>query len=238
MPQNIDFFLDYSKDLVSVESSASLKKVYTIMYTKQVSYVPIINHNRKVNVGVYRRKTLFKWFILNQGKSIDEIPKNRFQEPPLPEADICTTLEDTMVAVKTKKAMLVKIDNKYSKIITPRVIADALEVYSARFMIFENLELAIRNRILESNNILNEIDCTGLNKSIPVKPEDLEFGQYVTVLSQKWNELGLGSLDKQRGIKLLNSALQYRNRLMHFKKAKENDNGLEAAKELTEFFKS
>jgi len=235
MLQNIEYIQAFAKDLISVESSASMLEVYTIMYSQGISYVPIIDHSGKVNIGVYTRKTLFEWFVNNQGSRIDEMPEGFFKEDALPEAEIETSLEETMRKLNSKKAILVKINGKYSKLITPRVVANALEGYATRFMVFEELERVFRKRILDNNIILDEIVIPKLNKGLPSEPEMLEFGQYVTVLSRKWDELGLGNLHKQTAINLLNSALIYRNALMHFRLI-DDAKGLEDAKTLTKIF--
>ena len=73
MNKEIESIQYYAKRLVSVDSSASLKKVCSLMLSEEISYLPIIDNNGRRNIGVYKRKDLFKWFISNPNKSIDEV---------------------------------------------------------------------------------------------------------------------------------------------------------------------
>lgn len=230
MLQRVQFLKPFAVKLKYVESSAKLKDVYTLMKAEQISLVPIIDNGGKRNVGLYKRKKIFEWFIQNPGVSIDDVDKSSFITEKLSEVKLDTSLKDAMVKLKTSSAILIKEDGIYSALITPRVIANALEAYSSRYMVFESLENSIRQLLLDKNIDLTSIDSNGLNRPIPNDVSRLEFGQYVTIFSKKWDELAL-TYSKKYIIELLNSAHAYRNALMHFR-LDESSSGLEDAEKL------
>ena len=79
----ISSIINFSKNLVFVDSSASIEEVYTKMISEGVSYLPIIDRKVK-NIGVYKRKKIFKWLINNPKKNINEEPLEIFKYPALP----------------------------------------------------------------------------------------------------------------------------------------------------------
>ncbi len=216
MIQKIESIRPFFRELITVDSSAGITEVYTRMLSDDISLLPIINGGTKNN-GLYRRKKIFEWLIKNPDKRLDTMDKEYFKENRLPEVDMQTSLQETMIKLHNHSAILLKEGKIYSYLITPRVVANALEEYSKRFMVFESLENALRKRIDDNGIVLKKIDSSNLNKELPSNSENLEFGQYITVYSKKWNEIGLERLDKKTFITLLNSALKYRNALMHFR---------------------
>lgn len=229
MIQRVKFIRPYAVKLVSLDSSASIKDVLTTMISEQISLVPIINHDGKSNKGVYKRKRIFEWLVQNQEIPIESIDKSDLMNEKLSEVDMETPLEEAMSLLKKSPAILIKEEGVYSALITPRVIANALDDYSKRFMVFESLEQSIRQLILKKNIDLSSISSNGLNKPIPNDVERLEFSQYSVVLSKKWDELGLVFSQKMI-INLLNSAMEYRNSLMHFRLDESSDGLLDAKK--------
>jgi len=79
--------------------------------------------------------------------------------------------------------------------------------------------------------MLEELDDSNLNKPFPNEVEKLEFGQYITIFSVKWDSLGLSHLDKSLLVTYLSNAKLYRNAIMHFG-LKDDLIGLEDAKKL------
>ena len=234
MTQNIEFILSFAsaKKLISTDSSASLKEVYTKMLYEEVSLVPIIDNNNKKHVGLYRRKKLFEWFIKNSNKEIESVPKSYFKENPLPAVDMQTSLKEAMLLLHNNSAILVKNnDGSYTHLITPRVIANALEVYAVRFMVYESLEKTIRKKITDNNILINLMSSSNPNLPFPKNPNELMFSQYITIFSKKWEELQMSHLDKKTILSLLTSANEYRNNLMHFR-LDDKIQGLEDAKKL------
>ncbi|MBJ2173648.1 CBS domain-containing protein [Aureibaculum sp. A20] len=237
MNHSIESIQAFAKELIKVESSASIKEVYTKMLSENISHLPIIDQDGKRNVGLYKRKEIFRWLIENPNKQIQDVPINNFKHKKLPEVNMQNSLQDTMKLLHNDSAILVRNDHgQYSHLITPRVVANALEVYANRFMVYENLENEIRSRIIDRNINLEEIDAEGLDKPIPVNPENIEFGQYITIISKKYSEMGLDYLDKKTIIGLLDSARQYRNALMHFR-LNFDEKGLKDAENLISIFR-
>lgn len=230
MIQRVKFIKSHAVKLISLDSSASLKDIITTMISEQISLVPIINHGGKSNNGVYKRKQIFEWLVQNPGISLESIDKSEFINDKLSEVDMETPLDVAMELLKKNPAILVKEEGVYSALITPRVIANALDDYSKRFMVFESLEQSIRQLILKKNIDLSSISSDGLNKPIPNDVKKLEFSQYSIVLSKKWDDIGL-VYSKKMILNLLDSALKYRNALMHFR-LDETTQGLVDAKKL------
>ena len=233
----ISSIINFSKNLVFVDSSASIEEVYTKMISEGVSYLPIIDRKVK-NIGVYKRKKIFKWLINNPKKDISKEPLEIFKYPALPEVQLQTLLKDALKLLKNNSAILIKDSGEYKFLISPRVISNFLEKYASRFMVFEELEEILRYRITEKKIDLSSIISESLDKPLPSDPELLDFGQYRIVLSKKWKELGYNH-HFQTLMDLINSALEYRNQLMHFRlDDNELNTGLEDAKKLLELLKS
>jgi hypothetical protein len=231
MNKKVESIQYYAKRLISVDSSASLKTVCSLMLSEEISYLPIVDNKGTRNVGVYKRKDLFKWFISNPHKSIDKVDKSEFKSAKFPEVSMETSLQKTMHLLHDNPALLIKDDGYYTHLITPRVVANVLEEYSERFLIYETLEKTIRDLIVSRGIRLEELDDTNLKKPFPNEVEKLEFGQYIAIFSMKWDSLGLSHLDQKLIIAYLNNAKLYRNALMHFR-LKDELAGLEDAKKL------
>jgi len=213
----VDALIPYFKELVSVDSSSSIKEVCSIMISEGVSYLPVIDRGVK-NIGVYQRKQLFKWMFSNPGKDIDQESVKSFQSNPLQVVNYETSLKEVLSVLDnlSTSAVLVKHEGKFKNLITPRVIANFLDDYSKRFMLFEELEHIIRQKIRDKNVDLSKIHSETINGSIPSSPELLNFSHYKTVLSIKWDEFGYPH-PKKYIMELLSSASEYRNALMHFR---------------------
>ena len=211
----IQDILNFSKKLVHVNSSANINEVCTLFKSEDVSYLPIIDGPGK-NIGVYKRKNLFKWLISNPERRINNELIKQFKEPPLLEVNFNTNLNDAIRILKYNSALLVKHEGNYNFLISPRSVANFLYKYSSRFIIFEELEKIIRGRIIEKNIDLSTIRSDSINRPLPKDPNFLDFGQYRTVLSTKWVELEY-NYDLKTIMKLLNKSLEYRNALMHFR---------------------
>lgn len=231
MNKKIESIQYYAKRLVSVDSSASLKKVCSLMLSEEISYLPIIDNNGSRNVGVYKRKDLFKWLISNPNKSIHEVDKSEFKRDRLPEVSMEASLQKTMSLLHDNSALLILSDGRYTHFISPRVVANALNVYSSRFLIYEALEEKIRDLFIRRGIKLEELDGSNLNKPFPDDLKNLDFGQYKTMFSMKWDSLGLSHLDQKLVIDYLNNAQLFRNALMHFRLT-DGIAGLEDAKKL------
>jgi hypothetical protein len=233
MGNNTEYIQSFAKKLIKVDSSVSLKEVTTIMISEEISYLPIIDNKGKKNIGVYKRKELFEWLIKNPNKNIDDAPKEAFlnKKKKLPYVDRNTSLSETMIKLRDNSAILLLENNEYTHLITPRVVANALDVYSSRFMVFENLEKLIRKKIIENKIDLEKITPPKNQKPLSINPEQLEFGQYITVFGKRWVEMNLSHINKKTFDKLLRNANTYRNALMHFRLIDENK-GLEDANKL------
>ena len=211
--------IENARPLISLNSQSSLKDVYTKMISAQISLIPIIDNNGKNYRGYIRQKDLFKSMIDNnesfKTKVIDDfLIKNK----ELRIVHEFMTLNDLMEKLNSRPSVLIRDESgKYTGIITPRVLAEFLFEYSERFILIEKIEKNIRERIKKNNIKLHEIINDLYNKPLPKNVNELDFGQYVVVLSKKWEELGLNSLSRKEFFSRLDSVRKYRNSLMHFK---------------------
>jgi len=225
----------YARKLVSVDSSAGLNTICTAMIQHDVSMLPIIDRGGCMNVGLYRRKTIFNWLTQNP-KEIDSIIASQLKEKELDTINWNTPVMDVARKLKGKSALLVKDENKvYTHLVTPRVLADMLFDYAERFHSFEALEGSIRDRIIKSGVNLQELNGDDPVKRFPEDAHMLEFGQYAAVLSKKWVQMGMGTMELRSITNLLESSRKYRNALMHFRPRDEED-GYQATRELLRIF--
>lgn len=240
MTTQIEIITKFARELVHTDSSSSLERALTIMITKGVSYLPIIDTNTygiQSNKGFYKREDIFNWYAKNPGKDINNESKEIFKNKDLqlPEIEMNSSLDQVMTALKNSSAILVKNKNQYTHLITPRVAANYLESYAQRYMIFEKLEKAIRERISNKNIDLNILESKTIKSTKKNNVNELDFGEYKIIVSKMWEELGYKSFDKKIITKELEEARKYRNDLMHFNSI-ESEQGLEAAKSLINFF--
>lgn len=235
MKQTVELIKSYAKKLISVESSANFKQVLTIMHVYDISLLPIIDHSRKVNIGVYKRKKITEK-IIAKNVNFAEIELSDLKGEKLPEVELCSLLNEAMEKLEFASAVLVKNENKeFEFLITPRVISNFLRDYSEHFFILENLEKAIRQKIIENKINYLTINKDKLEYSLPDDPNMLNFGQYQMILSNKWEDFNLVNIDKIFVLKLMDEVRYYRNSLMHFR-LEEKPTGLEQAKKLLKIF--
>ena len=101
--------------------------------------IPIIDHNTR-NVGLVRRKAIWKWLITkNQNPLLENVRENKL--PELLESD---SLESAMQILKNNSAILIKNkEGKFEKILTPKSTAEALNWYSEQFLFrrIRNIEI-------------------------------------------------------------------------------------------------
>jgi len=225
--------IENARPLISANSQSSLKDVYTKMISKQISLIPIIDNNGKNYRGYIRQKDLFKSMIndnfIFKSKDINDF---LVVGKELRIVNELMTLNDLMEKLNGRPSVLIRDESgKYTGIITPRVLAEFLFEYSERFILIEKIEKKIRERIKKNKIQLNQIINELYNKPLPRDENQLDFGQYVVVLSKKWEELGLNSLSKKEFFSKLDSVRKYRNALMHFKSC-DHKVGIENSKAL------
>lgn len=225
--------IENARPLISTNSQSSLKDVYTKMISKQISLIPIIDNNGKNYRGYIRQKDLFKSMI-NDNFEFKSKDINDFLVvgKELRIVNELMTLNDLMEKLNGRPSVLIRDGSgKYTGIITPRVLAEFLFEYSERFILIEKIEKKIRERIKKNKIQLNQIINELYNKPLPRDANQLDFGQYIVVLSKKWEELGLNSLSKKEFFSKLDSVRKYRNALMHFKSC-DHKVGIENSKAL------
>lgn len=235
MKQTVELLRGYAKKLIYVESNADLKNILTVMHVNEISLLPIIDHSKKVNIGVYKRKNITE-AIISQNKSLAEIEKNDIKEEKLPEVDIRAPLNEAMEKLESSSAVLVRNENnEYELLITPRVISNFLRDYAEHYFIIETLENLIRKKIIEKQINYKDIDSHKFDKEFDDDPNKLDFGQYHLILSNKWEDFDLMNFDKDFVLKLIDDVRNYRNSLMHFRQD-EKLTGLGQAKKLLKIF--
>lgn len=234
---------DYAKPLVFVNSSASLEAIQTIMLSKGVSHVPIINtnHGRSINAKVVRRKTIWAWRYRNSGANptLDDV-----REDALPEVNRSDSLASALKVLDGKSAMLIRgEDGSFTHFLSPRVVANALRDYSEKFQVLEQLEKVIREclKVIPSKDLANAVKFEGEKGgghegkatlgSQSVDLEKLTFAQYQLAFGRLWGKLGKDYLYKKIVLSQMESVREYRNEVMHFR-LKDNAGGRTKAKEL------
>jgi hypothetical protein len=227
--QTVSNLLPFAKKLISVKSSATIKEIQTVMIANDVSYVPLIDHEGKVNVGVVRRKTIWSWMLKNDGIPPSEVTPVRGR--PLPSVKAGDSLSSAMKMLKTGSALLLQgEDTVFTHFISPRVTANALESYSRKFFAIEELEGLIREKLkyLSNENHAEIADAS---------PTDAEytFGYYHRVFSKFWSKLGLDQFERKRVLCLILDAGKYRNSVMHFQ-LDEASSGLDSVQKLQKIF--
>jgi len=228
--------MPFARDLVSVTSSATLEEIQTLMLSKGVSMIPIIDHNTR-NVGLVRRKAIWKWLITkNQNPLLENV-----REKKLPELLERDSLESAMQILKNNSAILIKNkEGKFEKILTPKSTAEALNWYSERFYILEELEKNIRNIISKftKTKILKALSVYSQNKIYQEAKNTkeiiklLNFEDYKIIFRELWEEIGLINLDKKIINNMLEEVRLIRNDTMHFRFTESNHESLNKIKDL------
>jgi hypothetical protein len=219
MNQSIGFLIPFAKKLISVDSSANLSLLKT-KFLEGISLLPIIDNNGKKNVGLYRRKTMWEKFI-----SDDEIDLKSLKETSLPEVNESDSLLYAMNLLSNHSAILINEKNTYTKLITPRVVADSLQDYSVKFLIIENLETQLRSIIIQLQSIHPiELKDRILN--------DLSFADYHEIIGRYFETSIFKNLDRKYILNLINESRLFRNDVCHFKLT--NNNGDESLKKLSD----
>ena len=230
MLQTVNSILHFAKELISVDSSSTIQKVQTKLITNDISLMPVIDNDRKRNTGLIRRKII--WIKMVNNQPIESL-ENLIEEP-LPEINVDETLFDAMSKLKSASAVLIRNQNKeYTHLITPRVVANALEKYAERFKEIELLEHNLRK-------VLMNLPPTVLKKYEVMFSANLnmmDFSNYTRIFSECWEMLTIKNYDKKLFLKLLNESREYRNALMHFRLEWESK-GLESSVKLNRLFKN
>ena len=129
MNQTVEFLIPFAKRLICVDSSADLSLLKTKFLENNIS-LPIIDNNGKKMLAFTEEKSVWEKLIAG-----DKIDLKNLKEKRLPEVNESDSLFDAMNLLKHNSAILINEKNTYSKLITPRVVADALENYSEKFLI-------------------------------------------------------------------------------------------------------
>ena len=209
--QTVDTLWPYARKLVYADNGASLEAIHTIMVAHDVSHLPLLEHDRHKNVGLVRRKVIWKKMMASGGvlPTIDEV-----REKPLLEVDRSESLAKALELLDTRSALIIRgDDHRCERFLSPRVVAKAMQGYAERFQIIESLEEVIRRRL----DVLSSEDLTSALQRKVGSPSELTFGEYHEVFAKLWDELDLKNLERSRVLVLLNSAREYRNAVMHFR---------------------
>lgn len=205
MNQTVEFLLPFAKKLIYVDSSADISSLKTKFIEHNVSLLPIIDNKGSKNVGLYRRKEM--WFRYANEAKID---KKSIKEKKLPEVDINDNLFHAMNLLSTHSAVLINENNSFSKLITTRVVADALRDYSLKFLSIESLENKLRD-IVRALKILHP------DKLGDIVDSELTFEQYKEFIGRYFADTIFKKLKKKEILKLIDDSRLFRNDVCHFK---------------------
>jgi hypothetical protein len=158
----------------------------------------------------------------------DKIDLKNLKEKRLPEVNESDSLFDAMNLLKLNSAILINEKNTYSKLITPRVVADALEDYSEKFLIIENLEKQLRI-IIEQLQIIHPIELKDFILN------ELTFQQYHEIIGRFFETSIFKDLNRKSILKLLDESRVFRNDVCHFKLT--NNIGFESVNNLSKMIK-
>ena len=205
MNQTVEFLLPFAKKLIYVDSSADMSLLKTKFIEHNVSLLPIIDNKGSKNVGLYRRKVMWSRYA-NEIK-FDE---KSIKEKELPEVDVNDNLFHAMDLLSKHSAVLINENNSFSKLITTRVVADALRDYSHKFLSIESLENKLRD-IVRALKILHS------EKLSDVLDSELTFEQYKEFIGRYFNDTIFKKLKKKEILKMIDDSRLFRNDVCHFK---------------------
>lgn len=221
---NNRFLLKFSKKLVSYNAEnikdVNEEKLVHLFLTEGVSYVPVIKKGEIV-LGVISRKKYFFSKLKNEVFNVGKITK-----PP-----VIVNLDDdlafTLSKLKNNSSLILLINGIPERYISSKVVLDAFEDYSKKFMIIEKSEKLIRNYINENCSdyieILEEKNQHKINGKIKTI-EDLFFSDYTLIFSKKWDTLTIKDVsNKNKFMRDLTETNRIRNGLFHFRKNEDLD---------------
>lgn len=199
----------------SIPKDALLREAITLMMMNNYSQLPIMNGSRHV-VGAITWETI--GYGLTNGnqseKAIDYVEKNIVildYETPLLEA-ISTIIENQFALIK-------KLDNSISGIVTVADISTQFINDTEPFLLVEQIENHVR-QILDSKFLLEDLrsfcEINGIPREIDFI-DDLTFGDYVRIIENtaNWEKLNL-SIDRSYFCKQLEKVREIRNIITHF----------------------
>lgn len=221
---NNRFLLKFSKKLVFYNAEnikdVSEEKLVHLFLTEDVSYVPVIKKGEIV-LGVISRKKYFFSKLKNEVFNVGKITK-----PP-----VIVNLDDdlafTLSKLKNNSSLILLINGIPERYISSKVVLDAFEDYSKKFMIIEKSEKLIRNYINENSpdyiEILEEKNQHKINGKIKTI-EDLFFSDYTLIFSKRWDTLTIKDVsNKNKFMRDLTETNRIRNGLFHFRKNEDLD---------------
>ena len=221
---NNRFLLKFSKKLVSYNAEnikdVNEEKLVHLFLTEGVSYVPVIKKGEIV-LGVISRKKYFFSKLKNEVFNVGKITK-----PP-----VIVNLDDdlafTLSKLKNNSSLILLINGIPERYISSKVVLDAFEDYSKKFMIIEKSEKLIRNYITENSpdyiEILEEKNQHKINGKIKTV-EDLFFSDYTLIFSKRWDTLTIKDVaNKNKFMRDLTETNRIRNGLFHFRKNEDLD---------------
>ncbi len=145
---NNKFFLDFTKDLVFYKANSLVdvkqEKLNHLFRTNDVSYIPIIRRESEC-LGVVSRKKYFFSILENKDYNIESLIV------VMQEVNLDDSLDSSLSKLKSNSGLLLIIDGKISKFISPRVVSNAFTNYSYKFMMIEKVENTIRKYIYKNN---------------------------------------------------------------------------------------
>ena len=205
MNQTVEFLLPFAKKLIYVDSSADISLLKTKFIEHNVSLLPIIDNKGSKNVGLYRRKVMWSRYA-NEIK-FDE---KSIKEKKLPEVDVNDNLFHAMDLLSRHSAVLINENNSFSKLITTRVVADALRDYSHKFLSIESLENKLRD-------IVRALKILYPDKLVDVVDSELTFEQYKEFIGRYFDDTIFKNLKKKEILKMIDDSRLFRNDVCHFK---------------------
>lgn len=221
---NNRFLLKFSKKLVFYNAEnikdVNEEKLVHLFITEDVSYVPVIKKG-EIILGVISRKKYFFSKLKNEVFNVGKITK-----PP-----VIVNLDDdlafTLSKLKNNSSLILLINGIPERYISSKVVLDAFEDYSKKFMIIEKSEKLIRNYINENSpdyiEILEEKNLHKINGKIKTI-EDLFFSDYTLIFSKRWDTLTIKDVsNKNKFMRDLTETNRIRNGLFHFRKNEDLD---------------
>ena len=116
--KTIKTIIPFARELVSVTSSATIEEIQTLMLSKDVSMIPIIDQHNTRNTALVRRKNIWKWFVTKGNMPLlKDVRENK-----LPEILISDPFELAMKILKDNPAILIRNEEgKFVKILHQKV---------------------------------------------------------------------------------------------------------------------
>lgn len=206
---------------VSIKKEDHVDKATALMLCHNFSQLPVMQNERNIE-GVISWRTIGEAVAL--GRTPKQVSKCMETEVSvLPEE---MPLTEAIDAIIQHEFIMVKLhDGRIGGPVTSADLAGRYHSLTVPFLLVSEIESSIRKILSRHAEVKDLQDAKyGDDDRTVEKPEDLTFGEYITVLSfdSVWSKLALG-IDKSVVADMLQKVRKARNDIMHFHPDDDNE---------------